>query len=459
MGDDRQTRHSPDALIEAICKHDATALEAAIASAGEELNLNQPDKQGITPLLWAVRESQANAVERLLTAGADPNIGLRADYSPLPLSIILKEYAIATLLLKSPRLNLASQGFVAATEAVIGRDVEGLMCLARNGFDFQKAVPPNSGITTEQNRATSLLFFSLSVGLPKSEVIRYLLKVGADPEAISNGRTFLTVLCSKTTQYEEEIKTLLDGGASPNRLDQAGYGPLHYAAAHDHVEIVNLLLAYGTPSDQLAVDGSFPLLWAAGSHGQSVHARLREACDANQLDRAKKTAQKLSSQWRWNAEAEHWCVLSLDPNDGAWNAITWGNDAKSVEASLARKFASSRGISSPCIVLYLQTLSKKSIPPAPWLPPGRKGRIKIGQTMNLYYYAPFFPAGIPKEWPTETTYRFILTEQTDDGNLAEDQVVLISEIVNIVRYEEGWLANLPGVECVFDGQNWNVLPI
>ena len=51
MGDDRQTRYSPDDLIAAICEHDTAALEAAIASAGEEQILNQPDEQGITPLL------------------------------------------------------------------------------------------------------------------------------------------------------------------------------------------------------------------------------------------------------------------------------------------------------------------------------------------------------------------------------------------------------------------------
>jgi hypothetical protein len=51
MGDDRQPQYSPDALIAAICEHDPKALEAAIASAGEEQNLNQPDEQGITPPL------------------------------------------------------------------------------------------------------------------------------------------------------------------------------------------------------------------------------------------------------------------------------------------------------------------------------------------------------------------------------------------------------------------------
>jgi hypothetical protein len=277
---------------------------------------------------------------------------------------------------------------------------------------------------------------------------------------MSGGRTFLTVLCSKAAQYAEETKTLLNGGASPDRLDQAGYGPLHYAAAHDHLKIANLLLAYGTPNDQLADDGSFPLLWAASSHGQSVHARLRKACDNDQLGRARKTVQQLSPQWRWDAGGGRWCGLSLNPGDGAWNAIAWGNDAESVESGLARKFASSRGITPPCIVLCLQTLPNQACPPAPWLSPGREGRIKTGQTMKLSYYAPFFPSGIPKEWPAETIYRFILTEPTDDEyNWEADQVISTAEIVKIVRYEEGWLAHLPGVECLFDGQNWDVQTI
>jgi hypothetical protein len=52
----------------------------------------------------------------------------------LPYSISLREHGIAALLMQNPRLDIPSQGFAAATSAVLGGDAEGVQCLIDNGL-------------------------------------------------------------------------------------------------------------------------------------------------------------------------------------------------------------------------------------------------------------------------------------------------------------------------------------
>lgn len=456
MGDDKPTISNVDALIAAIQAHDLTALEKAIVRCGAEPRvLDKPDASGITPLLWAVRSGQADAVQRLLAAGADPNIGLREDYSPLPLSIILREYAIAAELMLSPVIDLDRFGFVAATEAVINRDTAGLQCLAVNGFDFRRKVPPESKIMTDHNRATSLLFFSISTATPLSDIVQCLLAQGADPDAMSDGSTLLTKLCGKTNDYPGPLKTLLEAGAKPERLDGCGYSALHYVSANDHAESAKLLLAFGAPADQPARDGTFPLLWAASNHGRAVHTQLIEAFGATERSFAKKAVEHLSRAWYWNPGGSTWGALELAAGDGAWHGLAWGHSADEVIDKLACKFASSRGRTQPLLVVRMCHAPEKAVAPAPWLCPGCSGKYRPGQKMALTYFAPSFGMGIPRAWPADLVYRFILSNPpAGEQNLQNQPGMVAVEIRQILTFEEGWRSDLPEVTSRFNGQGW-----
>jgi len=456
MGDDKPFISNVDALIAAIQAHDPMALEIAIARCGAEPGaLDKPDASGITPLLWAVREGQPGAVQRLLAVGADPNIGLREDYSPLPLSIILREYAIAVRLMLTPGIDLDRFGFVAATEAVINRDAAGLQCLAKHGFDFRRKVPPESGIRTDQNRATSLLFFSISTATPQSDIVQCLLAQGADPDAISGGSTLLTKLCGKINEYPGPLKTLLEAGAKPELLDGCGYSALHYVSANDHAESAKLLLAFGSPADQPARDGTFPLLWAASNHGCAVHTQLIEALGATECSFAKKAVEHLSRAWYWHPNGSTWGALALAAGDGAWQGLAWGQSADEVIDKLACKFASCRGRTQPLVVVRMRLAPEKALAPAPWLRPGCSGKYRLGQKMALTYFAPSFEMGIPRAWPADLVYRFILSKPpAEDQNLQKQQGMAAVEIRHILTFEEGWRNDLPEVTSRLDGQAW-----
>lgn len=303
------TPPSPETLelIAAIRGRDTAALKHVLAEAGKIPGaLDDQGDEKLTPLLWAVREGFVAAVEMLLAAGADPNRGLRASYAPLPLSIRLGEYAIAALVLQTPTLNEVSQGYVAAVDAVINRDVQGLRCLVEHGFALERPAPPEAGQTAIErglNRATALLFNAIAMGLPDPEVFRFLLAQGAIPDAVdSRGATLAGLLCARVNEASETLQLLLAAGTQAAQLDGLGYAPLHYAAAQDHTNSTQTLLQHGAPGDQSATDGSFPLLWAAANPGGRVHRLLLDNTASSRIPFLQQAAQRLSSRWFWSAD-------------------------------------------------------------------------------------------------------------------------------------------------------------
>ena len=65
---------------------------------------------------------------------------------------------------------------------------------------------------------------------------------------------------------------LLSQGADPTTRDKAGARPLHYAAAHGHVDLVAFLASKGADTDAEDPRGRTPLHHAAAGGGGGVAA-------------------------------------------------------------------------------------------------------------------------------------------------------------------------------------------
>ena len=90
---------------------------------------------------------------------------------------------------------------------------------------------------------------------------RRALKAGADPDTKAGmDRTMLYFAADKGNK--EMVALLLSHKASPNALDEEGFGPLHQAIAGGHLEIADMLIAAGADinaQDKYAMLGLTPL--------------------------------------------------------------------------------------------------------------------------------------------------------------------------------------------------------
>jgi ankyrin repeat protein len=65
-------------------------------------------------------------------------------------------------------------------------------------------------------------------------------------------------------------------GADPTAISAAGYSPLHYAAANDMIEVLEMLLEKSVAVDARTPDGKTPLDLAREKGSERSIARLEE---------------------------------------------------------------------------------------------------------------------------------------------------------------------------------------
>jgi ankyrin repeat protein len=447
-------------LIRAIRRHDTGALEQALAAKPDgQSPVDGTDASGrFTPLLWAIKESQPAAVELLLAAGADPNLGPSPSRCPLAYAVSWREYAIAAMLLRSPRLDLDRQGFAAAMEGALGGLTEGIQFLVENGLDLRAAVPGDAAATHHGSRATALMFSAISVGMQRPALFRLLLEQGGDAAATGlGGHTLTGLLCSKANEYPETLQVLLDAGADPSVLDGGGFGPLHFAAGRNHHQSLGLLLRAGASPGQMARDGSFPLLWAAANSAREAHANLLAEHDTVLLQRLEHAVEVLPPVWFWSPPHAGWGGLSLAPGDGAWHGDVWADGEARVMARLGQRHGTSRGRTSPCLVVRLLDPVEGRCPPRPWIEPGRFGEFRRGQICELSYLAPLFAQGIPSSPVAATSHRFALVASHDGDPPHRTSIgAWRLEIRRIVGFEDGMSDELPAVRCDFRADGWTL---
>lgn len=104
---DARTSLPPDSLARAIETRNAQLLELSF---DEKLDVNLPGSDGRTPLLIATAQQDGAMVQRLLDAGAKPDLADPRGTTPLLLAIVQQDSAIAQRLLdRKADVNIADQ--------------------------------------------------------------------------------------------------------------------------------------------------------------------------------------------------------------------------------------------------------------------------------------------------------------------------------------------------------------
>jgi len=253
----------------------------------EELNYNV-QRGGMTPLMFAARNGDAESAKLLLGAGADANETLPDGTSALVLAAHSGQGNVAIALLeKGANPNAMDIGYTAMHAAVLRSDLNLVKALLAHGADpnikMTKGTPVRRD-TTDYNLLAPLIGstpYLLAARFLEPDIMRALVAGGADPKiAMPNGATPLMLAAGMGTSLEESrrginiidfgkvepesqvleaVKAAVDLSGDVNAANQNGDTALHTAAAWGHVTVVQYLTDHGAQINAKNKGGLTPL--------------------------------------------------------------------------------------------------------------------------------------------------------------------------------------------------------
>ncbi len=254
---------------------------------------------GMTPLLFAVRDGNAEMARLLLDHGADIQASSGNHTTPLLIALLNGQVGLATeLLARGADPNLADDYHRAALFTAIdlrnfnhekygdlptdGRDPLPLIqALLDKGADPNRrtdTVPVHGlmqfdGSWVNFDGQTPFVRAALSGDI---EVMRLLLAHGADPNIATNqGSTALMAASGinwipgqtfshSEAEYVEAVKLCLDRGADVNATNSLGMTAMHGAANRGWESIIQILADHGARLDVKDNAGRTPMIFAQG---------------------------------------------------------------------------------------------------------------------------------------------------------------------------------------------------
>jgi ankyrin repeat protein len=226
---------------------DVTAVRKLIASGTD---VNAPEADGTTPLLWAAYQSSPELVEMLLKAGADPNVANRFGVTPLLQAARIGDAATVAALLngKADYAMATRDGETPLMASSRAGSVEAVKLFLEHGAD------PNA---TEAFQDQTALMWATAEG--HLDVVDTLLKAGADP----NLKARLSELTKRSTRSdfpsggftalmwavrdgnEPIVHRLIEGGADINQMDGDNATAMMLAIVNDRFDLAADLLKLG----------------------------------------------------------------------------------------------------------------------------------------------------------------------------------------------------------------------
>ncbi|HEX8749457.1 MAG TPA: ankyrin repeat domain-containing protein [Pyrinomonadaceae bacterium] len=207
----------------------------------------------------------------------------------------------------SLEVGQVTMGMVAITEpaeplvkAAYAEDAEEIKKLLASGAD--------TDVVDKNHDATAL---AVAVGRGNLQIVRMLLKAGADPNKVNgSGQTALMNLSESSTA--SIIKDLLAARANIEARDENGGSALMAAARINNVELLKTLLSQGAKVNERNEEGQTALMLAAkDGYIENVKALIEAFADVNIKDDDDWTA------LRYARDGEHEEVVELLKSYGA----------------------------------------------------------------------------------------------------------------------------------------------
>ncbi|OGS41196.1 MAG: hypothetical protein A2506_00835 [Elusimicrobia bacterium RIFOXYD12_FULL_66_9] len=252
-----------------------TKTARLLLDAGSEVEVE--NEFGHTPLLLAVRLTDAPLVRLLVKHKADPAKMNKDGLNPLALARKERLDFIVSILEGKDRYKPTSGG-AKLTEAVKAGDLARVQGLLAAGVDA-------NGLDEGGNSPLILASF-----MGREDIASTLLAAGADPKVRNAANdTALHYAAPKATAAL--VKALLQKGADPRARDYHENTPLAYAVREGKAEAVGPLLAAGAAHGEKDADGVTLLMEAAKKGDEAtVLALLEGGASADAADKDGRTA-------------------------------------------------------------------------------------------------------------------------------------------------------------------------
>jgi ankyrin repeat protein len=276
----RENDRSATTILDAIRRGDTQRVVTLIR---EKASIQQIDERGNSALHWAALSGQADLVQRLLQAGADPNTTNHAGATPLFYGAS-DVRTVAVLLDHGANPNSVSMA---------GNTP--LMAAAAYEHSFpsvKRLVESGADVKTTRKDGTSTLAIASQAG--DLRTVEFLLKHGANVNpTVTNALTPITA--AAFAGDAKLVRRLLDHGANPN-VDAGFAGhALNFALYSHHGDVARLLIERGADLHFASPigDRAPPIVWSAYNEtGDDSVARflLTKGVDVNEPAESGETA-------------------------------------------------------------------------------------------------------------------------------------------------------------------------
>jgi ankyrin repeat protein len=226
-------------LADAVMKHDANALRALMQ---KKADVNAPQADGTTALLWAVRYDDLETADLLMRAGAKVSVSNRDGATPLQLAALNGSAAMIEKLIKAgaePNARLTPSGDTALMMAARTGKTGALNVLIESGADVNGK---------ESWGGTTALMWAVSERHP--DAVKVLIDHGADVHARSN-----FVAAANGRGFEGRTPVGSDNGVKVEDFASGWLTPLMFAAREGDLASARLLVAAGAEVNAIAGDG------------------------------------------------------------------------------------------------------------------------------------------------------------------------------------------------------------
>jgi ankyrin repeat protein len=218
----------------------------SLIAAGEDVNLPQAD--GTTALIWAAYQGDVEMVTALLAAGADPDLA--------------NEFGVTAL------MQASRQGDAAVIDALLSGGA--------------------SATVTSETGVTPLMAAARAGSVP---AVERLLAAGIDVDAAESLQHQTALMWATVEKHHDVVRVLLDAGADPNlharettlekrsrRTDfpSGGFTALMWAAREADEPMTDLLLAGGADINATNADGASAMIIAIVNDRFDYAAKLLE---------------------------------------------------------------------------------------------------------------------------------------------------------------------------------------